>query len=36
MSLVIKRHPYAKPNSRIVYAALRLIKLKKYLKKISI
>jgi protein-tyrosine phosphatase len=36
VNFVKSRHPYAKPSWKVVDASLRLIKLKKYLKKISI
>lgn len=36
MNLVKKFHPYAKPSLKTLDSALRLIKLKRYLKKISI
>lgn len=36
MNLVKKLHPYSKPSVKVLDGALRLIKLKRYLKKISI
>lgn len=36
ISLVRKNHPYAKPNYKTVHAAMRLAKLKKFLRKIPL